>query len=209
MKTRFSTHMAYFWWLYALIAVGFALFWVYAMDEALQPTPTEQIKISTFSESIDVDALSAGLGEVMPQISPQNIRSVHVGSVLLELYNPAALNSLLYARAQECDFMIVEERLIPEEGFASAYFNICDPEKIADALGSVNLYTEEYEGRLYAYGIQLSGDGLKNNFTNYYAEDGRCWLMFCFKTDNMGGLIGSAENDAALQTIQWLLAEVE
>lgn len=209
MKSRFSTHISYFWWLYVLIAVVFTLFWTFLVDIALQPGDTEELKIYFFCDNIDIDAFSSELTEVLPDITSQNIKSIRVGDVLNELYNPTALNSLLYARAQECDFMIVKDELIPDGSFAPAYFNIYDQAEIAAALGNVNFYVEEYKGTLYTYGIQVSGDGMKNNFTSFYGEDGKCWLMFCFKTCNMGELTGNSPNDAALQTIKWMLAEVE
>ena len=209
MKSRFSTHISYFWWLYVLIAVVFALFWTFVVDIALQPGDTEELKIYFFCDNIDTGAFRSELTDVLPDITSQNIKSIRVGDVLNELYNPTALNSLLYARAQECDFMIVKDELIPDGSFAPAYFNIYDQAEIVAALGNVNFYVEEYKGTLYTYGIQISGDGMKNNFTNFYGEDGKCWLMFCFKTCNMGDLTGNSPNDAALQTIKWMLAEVE
>ena len=209
MKRRFSTHISYFWWLYALVAVVFTLFWTFVVDVVLRPGDTEELKIYFFSETIDTDAFSSELTEALPDITSQNIKSIRVGDVLNELYNPTALNNLLYARAQECDFMIVKDGLISEDSFAPAYFNTYDQAEITAALGSVKFYVEEYKGTLYTYGIQISGDGMKNNFTNLYGKDGKCWLMFCFKTCNMGELADNSPNDAALQTIKWMLAEVE
>lgn len=210
MKSKFSTHIGYFWWLYALIAVVFSVFWESVMDTALQPAPTEQLKIYTFSANIDSDALSADLNDILPDITTQDIKNIQVGNVLDELYNPAALNSLLYARAQECDFMIVEDALIADDSFGPSYFNIGDQAKITSVLGNVNFYVADYNGTAYTFGIQICGDGMKNNFTSYYGEDGKCWIMFCFKTDNMGGLLtDDSPNDAALQTVKWMLAEVE
>ena len=59
MKSRFSTHISYFWWLYVLIAVVFALFWTFMVDIALRPGDTEELKIYFFSENTDTDAFSS------------------------------------------------------------------------------------------------------------------------------------------------------
>lgn len=201
MKRR-SAHLQYNWWKYCLVVVFSAIVWMVVFDMIAAPEKNEKIKISFIGDDFSHEELEETLCTILPELTEQSIKSISVESPVNGQSND--YYSVLATRAHGADIMIFEESALPET-VGETYFDPLSTEKLENYVAVDAYYCEDG----VAYGILLwDGEG-KNRFSQFYSGDERCYLFLTHTTVNAADVVsnGSAEDDAALQIIKYLLGE--
>ena len=194
--------MQYNWWKYCLVVVFSAIVWMVVFDMIAAPEKNEKIKISFIGDDFSHEELEETLCTILPELTEQSIKSISVESPVNGQSND--YYSVLATRAHGADIMIFEESALPET-VGETYFDPLSTEKLENYVAVDAYYCEDG----VAYGILLwDGEG-KNRFSQFYSGDERCYLFLTHTTVNAADVVsnGSAEDDAALQIIKYLLGE--
>lgn len=201
MKNKQRVRLTYTWWIYLVVAILIIALWIFVFDRLAQPKPNEKLLVSVAANHIQTDNMEQDLKDRLPQLSAQNVKQVTVESIPFDsTYN---LTNALFSRSLDADIIIVAHSAM-FEGIGEGYFPPINETEYKKAFGEVEFFREKSG---VAYGILLYDGQTANNFSKYYTGTDKCWLFISGECVNTAGLNGKGEsgNDAAVQTIKWLL----
>lgn len=192
-------HLQIHWWKYAAVLLISVLFWNGLFGILAAPKRTQQINILFVGTDLDTQMLQAKLSENLPA----SIREVRVTAVT---FDEASYKSKLSAYSVTNDLIIIEQSHLAENVGQNIFARLTDGmlARFPDAA----VYTEQVEeSKTLPFGFVLYDGETQNHFSACYSGNELCYV-FCspdsvnFDTLNENGKPG---NDAALQTLQYLL----
>lgn len=191
-------HMTYHWWKYLLVLAASTLVWMVVFDSLGQPAKNEKIRISYFGEQLALETMEKDFIQILPSLTHQTIEKVTVENPIGTI--TADYHAVLTSRIYGADFIIIEESVLAET-VGNTYFLPLPVDALEDRLLELTFYTEND----VPFGILLNG--LDTVFSSYYSGDEKCYLFITHTSVNMAGIMGtgSAEDDAALKLIEYLL----
>lgn len=199
-RSRVKTHFQYGWWIYLIIIAAVIIFWCTVFSRLAEPDSDEMLNITIVGDADD-EALSADLAEALEGKTAKPLKEINIEIVSGD---DAALSDIVTMRCLgETDFIIFEEEYIIRP--VSSNFGPVDEDGWRTYFPDAQLYEEE--GAIY--GMLLYDGQTECNFTDYYSGDQRCWVFVTPVSENAAALNGKgeAQDDAALQAIQYLMEE--
>lgn len=195
-----GSHFMYHWWKYLLVLMVSVMIWMIVFDSLAAPQKNEKIRISYFGEKLACEQMEVDLFQMLPTLTDQNIQKVSIENPVGEI--DADYHAVLTTRVYGADFIIIEENVLAET-VGDTYFLPLPVDALADRMPELTFYTEND----VPYGILLNGSDTV--FSHYYSGSKKCYLFITHTSVNMAGIMGSgsAEDDAALQLIAYLLEE--
>lgn len=198
--TRLSSHLHYSWWQYVLLAVLSIAIWTAVFDTLAKPAKNEKVGIVFFGDGLDTPGLYTDLWAAKDGLTDQKITFLDVSQTFADYEH---LGQLLMARAYDCDLLILSKEHMDQ---LSAYGFFMP---LPDLWKDIPTYTQEQDGQPVAYGLEIYSPGSQNRFSAYCSGEQTYYVFLSKESVNLAGLNGngSANDDAALQILNYLLEE--
>lgn len=197
-KDRIRAHFRYSWWVYLVIAAAATALWCSVFAKLADPKADEMLNITFVGETEPADfsddlrkALEGKTSKPLKEINLEVVSSTNgmIGDII----------------AMRClggtDLIIFEEDALLEP--MSSNFGGLDREQMRERFGDAVFYEEDGD----LMGLLLYDGEAGCRFLRYYSGNQKCWVFIPPKAENTARLNGEgdAEDDAALQAIQYLM----
>lgn len=200
-KKRFTCHLEYNLWKYAVIAVAAVVVWCTVFGALAKPRKNEQIVIEFFGVSIDSEMLKNTLTENKETVTHKALKQI---SVRQNTDSSDMFYQLIQARMITSDIMVFSEDLLTKDSEenikvkAENYFKPLD----------LNICNEYFKGdNVEYYYVNDKAYGVYLDLDNYGAENTRSVAFFSPNSVNLGEMNtkGNKTDTSALDTVAFLL----
>ena len=194
-----KSHLHYYWWTYALVAVISVLVWTTVFSAKLGPKDNERLHILYVGENLNRYQLEREVKEVLPALTDQEVRQVKVSQITI---SGMRAFQILDVRRYEYDIILISEEYL-QENMGISLFRSAMTEQMLQILSVYNLYEEGDETEIVPCGVRLDPTKWKKFCT---AEE-VCYLFISPESVNFGGLNGKGrtEDDCGLKVMEYIL----
>jgi hypothetical protein len=183
-------------WKYVLVAAAVILMWSAVFESLRIIKDDERLAITIYNIDCDIEALREDILQQLPSLTEQELQAVYV-ETYDHYHQQTYADNILTAQIAQTDLVIIPEHLLDQ---IEVPFHF---PALPESLITENTY--QVDG--VSYGILISGEGMKNRFTQYCQTDVTCYLLISSTTVNLGGVNGRGEvsDDVALQVLRYLM----